>query len=132
MHGCSRRSEHELNPVQDEVEGKSTSILEFSCKYYQAILATIHLLDQCSVMVQIKKKGKPTCCPFLRYSRTRILPAVTPTASVSPISSTTVTPLHRLGFIDHQATPIQLGAVKGLDRPLGLSPGTHLHEAETP
>src|SRR6266436_943495 len=78
------------------------------------------------------KKRQTDRCPFLCYSRTRILPAVTSAAPVSSTSSTTVTPFHRLGFVNHQATPIQLRAVKGLDCPLGLSPGTHLHESETP
>src|SRR6266496_4257853 len=79
-----------------------------------------------------RKKGKPTCCPFLRYSRTRILPAVTSAASVSPITSTTVTPFHRPGLVNCKGAPVEVSAVKGLDGPLGLSPGTHVHEPETP
>jgi hypothetical protein len=79
----------------------------------------------------LAQKGNPTCCPFALLKNEN-LPAVTPAASVSSIASTTVTPFHRLGFIDHQATPIELSAVKSLDRSLRLSTGTHLHEAEPP
>jgi hypothetical protein len=83
-------------------------------------------------MVQIEKKGKPTWCPFLRYSRTRILPAVTPTASVSPISSATVTPFHWPSLVNRKGSPAEFSAVQRLDGLLGLFSGTHLHEPETP
>jgi hypothetical protein len=52
LHGCSRRSELELNPVQDGIEGNRiqswnplATIIRLFCHD--------QLLDPCSVMVQI-------------------------------------------------------------------------------
>ncbi len=42
------RSELELNPVQDGIKGNRIQSLEFSCKYYQAILPR----STCSISVQ--------------------------------------------------------------------------------
>ena len=90
-----------------------------------ARVTTLHI-------IQIEKKGQTDLLPFFALLKTRILPAVTPAAPVSSTSSTTITPFHWLSFIDHEGAPVQVSAVKGLDGSLGLSPGTHVHEPETP
>jgi hypothetical protein len=89
------------------------------------------------------KKGNRMVAFFLVHSVKKKLPAVASAAiTIAAATATTTAAIataaeafalrHRLGLVDGQGAPIELGAVQAIDGFLRLAAGTHLDEAETP